>query len=140
MLTSPARSLSALGEINVYSYPSAPRTIGGVLDDAIHLFRESLPRSWPLALLAQSGAIFANLNMSPEIRDGATIDPQAVLHALPSGGILLSAAVGMILGLIGNCAVIDHVHGIATGKRALASANRSASESGASRTRSSRPC
>lgn len=110
--------MSDLGEITVYSLPSAPRTIGGVLDDAINLFRESLPRSWPLALLAQSGAIFGNVGIPPGIGDGAVADPQAALHALLTGGFLLSAAVGMLLGLIANCALIDHVNGIATGKPA----------------------
>jgi hypothetical protein len=37
----------------VYTKPAEPRSIGGVLDDGLRLWRESLPKTWPLALLAQ---------------------------------------------------------------------------------------
>ncbi len=37
----------------MYTRPTEPRSIGGVLDDGLRLWRESLPRTWPLALLAQ---------------------------------------------------------------------------------------
>ena len=37
----------------MYTRPSAPRSIGGVLDDGLKLWRESLSKTWPLALLAQ---------------------------------------------------------------------------------------
>jgi len=37
----------------VYTRPTEPRSIGGVLDDGLRLWRDSLPRTWPLALLAQ---------------------------------------------------------------------------------------
>jgi hypothetical protein len=37
----------------VYTKPTEPRSIGGVLDDGLRLWRESLPKTWPLALLAQ---------------------------------------------------------------------------------------
>lgn len=37
----------------MYTRPSEPRSIGGVLDDGLKLWRESIPRTWPLAVLAQ---------------------------------------------------------------------------------------
>jgi hypothetical protein len=37
----------------VYTIPTEPRSIGGVLDDGLRLWRVSLGRTWPLALLAQ---------------------------------------------------------------------------------------
>jgi hypothetical protein len=37
----------------VYTKPTEPRSIGGVLDDGLRLWRDSLPKTWPLALLAQ---------------------------------------------------------------------------------------
>jgi hypothetical protein len=41
------------GRIKVYVKPTAPRSIGGVLDDGLRLWRQSLPKTWQLALLAQ---------------------------------------------------------------------------------------
>lgn len=41
------------GRIDVYTRPIEPRSIGGVLDDGLRLWRDSLPKTWPLALLAQ---------------------------------------------------------------------------------------
>jgi hypothetical protein len=37
----------------VYVKPTTPRSIGGVLDDAIKLYRSAFALSWPLALLGQ---------------------------------------------------------------------------------------
>lgn len=37
----------------MYTKPTEPRSIGGVLDDGLKLWRESLSKTWPLALLAQ---------------------------------------------------------------------------------------
>jgi hypothetical protein len=37
----------------VYTIPTEPRSIGGVLDDGLRLWRDSLGRTWPLALLTQ---------------------------------------------------------------------------------------
>jgi hypothetical protein len=37
----------------VYTKPAAPRSIGGVLDDAIKLYRDAFAKSWPLALIGQ---------------------------------------------------------------------------------------
>ena len=37
----------------MYVRPTAPRSIGGVLDDGLRLWRDSLPETWRLALLGQ---------------------------------------------------------------------------------------
>jgi hypothetical protein len=37
----------------VYTRPTEPRSIGGVLDDGLRLWRDSLAKTWPFALLAQ---------------------------------------------------------------------------------------
>ncbi len=42
-----------LREDTVYTKPAAPRSIGGVLDDAIKLYRDAFSTSWPLALIGQ---------------------------------------------------------------------------------------
>ena len=35
----------------MYARPTAPLPIGGVVDDAIKLYRESFARCWPIALI-----------------------------------------------------------------------------------------
>jgi hypothetical protein len=42
----------------VYTRPTEPRSIGGVLDDGLRLWRDSIPKTWPLAVLAQLIVIF----------------------------------------------------------------------------------
>jgi hypothetical protein len=37
----------------VYEKPTAPRSIGGVLDDGLSLWREALPKTWVLAVVSQ---------------------------------------------------------------------------------------
>ena len=37
----------------MYTKPTEPRSIGGVLDDGLRLWRDSLAKTWPLSLLAQ---------------------------------------------------------------------------------------
>lgn len=37
----------------MYPRPTEPRSIGGVLDDGLRLWRGSIPKTWPLALVAQ---------------------------------------------------------------------------------------
>lgn len=37
----------------MYTKPAAPRSIGGVVDDAIKLYRDAFAKSWPLALIGQ---------------------------------------------------------------------------------------
>jgi hypothetical protein len=37
----------------VYEKPTAPRSIGGVLDDGLTLWREALPKTWGLAIVSQ---------------------------------------------------------------------------------------
>jgi hypothetical protein len=47
----------------MYTRPSAPRSIGGVLDDAVHLYRESLARCWPLSLLIALVAVLQSAQL-----------------------------------------------------------------------------
>jgi hypothetical protein len=37
----------------VYTRPNAPRSIGGVLDDGLRLWRQAFSKAWPLAIMAQ---------------------------------------------------------------------------------------
>lgn len=48
-----------------YTPPSAPQSIGGVLDDWLRLFRCSFRRCWVLALIAAVAGIFPQLLLAP---------------------------------------------------------------------------
>jgi hypothetical protein len=53
MLISLRHRQTKLREDSVYVKPTAPRSIGGIVDDGIKLYRSAFAKSWPLALLAQ---------------------------------------------------------------------------------------
>ncbi len=48
-----------------YVAPSAPLSVGGILDDWLRLFRGSFGRCWPLALLAAVAAMTTQLLVAP---------------------------------------------------------------------------
>jgi hypothetical protein len=60
----------------MYARPSAPRSIGGVLDDAISLYRHSFSSVWPLTLTAAVvigvPSIFLGLQLSRSMTGGPT--------------------------------------------------------------------
>lgn len=63
----------------MYARPTSPRSIGGVLDDAIRLYRASFSRCWPLSL---SGAVLAAIVAFWQTREMAVLP----LASLSSGG------------------------------------------------------
>ena len=76
----------------MYVQPNAPRSIGGVLDDGIKLFRGAFSRTWPLCLCMQLLITLPILVFSERfsgIAAGAR-DPQAVLAAFKSPGVWLT--------------------------------------------------
>lgn len=50
-----------------YVAPSAPLSMGGVLDNWIRLFRSSLGACWPIALLAAAAAALAQFTITPPV-------------------------------------------------------------------------
>jgi len=100
----------------MYSQQSAPRSIGGVLDGAISLYRQCLPRSWPLAFVPELALSLLDAGSESQMRDAASAGLQAVFAVLRSPKFLLSTAAGMLLYLIFNYALIAHMNGIATGR------------------------
>lgn len=98
----------------MYSQPSAPRTIGGVVDDAVKLYRECLPRSWPLALAPEVAVMLLEIGQQSRLRLLATSDPRVVFALLQSPGFVAAVVIGLLLLLVFNYALIDHMHAIAT--------------------------
>jgi len=114
MLTLAPVSVANDQETPVYSRPTAPKSIGGVLDDAVNLYRECLPRSWPLALAAQVALALTDIHLQSQLPPHALADPQVLFALLRSGDFLLSALFSCLLLLLFNYALIDHMHAIAT--------------------------
>ncbi len=83
-----------------YVAPSAPLTIGGVLDDWLRLFRSSLGACWPLALIAAAAGALVQFSFIPPAPAPGLSPWQALLrsYATQSGSRLFLADIG--LGLI----------------------------------------
>jgi hypothetical protein len=80
----------------VYVKPSAPRNIGGVLDDSIRLYREGFKKTWPLALAAQLLIGVPTLLVRLKIAGSGMTNPQALLATYMSPGIWLPYLAGAI--------------------------------------------
>jgi len=80
----------------VYAKPTAPRSIGGVLDDSIRLYREGFTRAWILALCAQLLVGIPMLFVRLKIVGSGTVNPQALLAMYLSPAFWLPYFVGAI--------------------------------------------
>ena len=63
-----------------YVPPSAPLSIGGVLDDWLRLFRESFSRCWPLTLVAVAAGVLLEYLMTPSVPPAGTPQLQYYLQ------------------------------------------------------------
>lgn len=83
-----------------YVAPSAPLTIGGVLDDWLRLFRSSLGTCWPIALVAAAAGALVQFAVTPPAPAPGLSPWQALLHygSTQSGAVVFLADIG--LGLI----------------------------------------
>jgi hypothetical protein len=104
----------------VYTQPSTPRTVGGVLDDAINLYRECLPRSWPLALAPEVALALTNIHLESRLPPSSRQDPAAILSMLRSSDFVISMLFYFVVLLVFNLALTDHMHSVATGRPASA--------------------
>jgi hypothetical protein len=103
----------------VYIKPTAPRSIGGIVDDGIKLYGSAFAKSWPLALLAQvllaGPALILRYQMSG-LQMSAT-NPQAMqamLAIFKSPSVWLSYIVMMIVVVGSYNALIVLLDGVAT--------------------------
>ena len=79
----------------MYVKPTAPRSIGGILDDAVRLYRDSFAKAWPLALCAQLALAVPLLIIRTQLAavPGATVNPMTNPMANPMAAAANSAAV-----------------------------------------------
>jgi hypothetical protein len=111
----------------VYARPTEPRTIGGVLDDGLRLWRDSLPRTWPLAVLAQlvvAVPLVALAYKYPAFAPGAPMRPlapanaanaQAMLALFKSPATWLAYLLILILSILCYSAIVLRIAGVAAG-------------------------
>ena len=109
----------------MYVKATAPRSIGGILDDAIRLYREAFAKTWPLALCGQvvlavplfimrmQIAAVPGVNGNPM---AAAANPAAALQMVKSPVFWLSYLVALMLIIGINNALISRLDGIASAK------------------------
>ncbi len=95
----------------MYTKPSAPRSIGGVVDDSIRLYRAAFTESWPLALCWQVLAAVPLMIIQLQIRGASPGNPQAMLAMLKSPGIWLLYLVTMVITLVFYNALVVRIDG-----------------------------
>jgi len=102
----------------VYTKPSAPRSIGGVVDDGLKLYGSAFAKSWPLALLAQVLVAVPALIIQAQFggQRFTAGNPQAALAILKSPSVWLSYLVMMMVFLGFYNALIALLDGVAIGK------------------------
>jgi hypothetical protein len=100
----------------MYARASAPRSIGGVLDDAIRLYREAFSRIWPLNVIAAVAIglpTFLIVVQSANVRKG---DAAAALAMVKSPGFWLSYALMMFIYLVVQSALLSALNTYAAGR------------------------
>jgi hypothetical protein len=101
----------------VYAKPTAPRSIGGVLDDAIQLYRSAFATSWAMALVGQVMLAIPAFIMGTRIKAVAAVpgNPLAMLAVYKSPAVWIPYLIAGIL-LIGiNNALLLRADAVATG-------------------------
>jgi hypothetical protein len=105
-----------LREDSVYIKSTAPRSIGGILDDGIKIYRDAFANSWPLALCAQLVLSVPALIM--QYKFGGVLvaggNSQAALSIFKSPVVWLPYLVGVIVFFGFYNALIVQLNGIAT--------------------------
>jgi hypothetical protein len=105
----------------MYVKPASPQTIGGVLDDAIKLYRASFRACWPLAAASAviGGALSIYLLLHFLGGIGVVFDPRAPMQALTvyrQPGIYLVWLVGAMVRLATYGAMLIYQNALAEGE------------------------
>jgi hypothetical protein len=106
----------------VYVRPTTPRSIGGVLDDAIQLYRSAFATTWAIALAGQLILAVPAFIVATRIKAVAVVpgNPMAMLGVYKSPAVWISYLIAVIV-LIGiSNALLLRGDAIATGKERTA--------------------
>jgi hypothetical protein len=99
----------------MYARPTAPRSIGGILDDGIRLYRDTFAQSWPLALGAQLILTAPAMIIQYEFRGAlaAGASPQAMFSIVKAPIVWLPYLIGVVVFFGFYNALIVQLEGIA---------------------------
>jgi hypothetical protein len=105
-----------------YELPAAPLSIGGVLDSAIRLYRDSMRRSWVLALLYSAalaifGIVWALMLTKSVVPPNK--DPRAMLALMFSPTVMGVFAVAIVISFVFYGALMKTLSTWAQGNQAL---------------------
>jgi hypothetical protein len=110
----------------VYTRPNAPRSIGGVLDDGLKLWRESLSKTWPLALLAQLLIASPLVMLRMQLKDLPIVpssnaftaanaaNTQLFLALMRSPTLVLAYVATILLAVVCYTAIVIRIEGVST--------------------------
>ena len=106
----------------MYVKATAPRSIGGTIDDAIRLYRAALPKSWPLSLCGQLLIAVPVLILRMKLAGVSTStgNPAAMLALVTSPSVWLSYLVVIVLSLAMYNALLVQINAVATAIAATA--------------------
>ncbi len=110
----------------MYTRPNAPRSIGGVLDDGLKLWRESLSKTWPLALAAQLLFAIPLVMLRMQLKDLPVVpssnaftaanaaNTQLMLAIIRSPTLVLAYVVTVLLAVVCYTAILIRIEGVST--------------------------
>lgn len=98
----------------MYSRPTTPKTIGGVLDDIFKLYAAALPVCWPIALVSAVLSMVPAIYLALRLNDNPS--PTAILSQLSSPTLWLSYLALLIVSLVFSIALIDRTLSVADGR------------------------
>jgi hypothetical protein len=97
--------------------PTAPRSIGGVLDDAIRLYRRALVPCMPIVLVAVIVLAVPSLWLALRMQDLASANPRAALAFFKSPVIVLSYLGMAVFMCVNYGALLAQANAVARGDR-----------------------
>jgi hypothetical protein len=114
------------GRIDVYTRPNAPRSIGGVLDDGLKLWLDSLSKTWPLALIAQLLYAIPLVMLRVQLKDLPIVpssnvfsaanaaNTQLFLALVKSPMLVLAYLLTLLLAVACYTAIVIRIEGVST--------------------------
>ena len=110
----------------MYTRPNAPRSIGGVLDDGLKLWLESLSKTWPLALIAQLLYAIPLIMLRIQLKDLPIVpssnaltaanaaNAQLFLAIFKSPVLILAYLVTILIAVACYAAIVTRIEGVST--------------------------
>lgn len=110
----------------MYMRPNAPRSIGGVLDDGLKLWLQSLSKTWPLALIAQLLYAIPLVMLRVQIKDvpvalgsnalaaANAANTQLFLALFKSPVLILAYLLTILIVVVCYTAIVTRIQGVST--------------------------